>query len=277
MIKKLATVIGVLAVLLALSTPVKAQPAGFCTITESCINNITSVCSAITGCAGLPPNLLPLTNIWTNINTYDDDMFLDADITSGSFHVGEDDDVWLSYDGTFNMATLSTAQSVGTYFAAFAPTAASTNYGGAAFFSPFTTNDSASALVIAPDLNTSTVTMDGNDTWKIVEIDPGNHSDQNHTGTGNLVIGESIENVTSPDADAEYHAQLVGSGWDFHQVVTVLATGPGVPSANQVGFFIDEAVDRGAGTGTADCALIAKLQSGTEVVVVVLATDAGCP
>jgi hypothetical protein len=277
MIKKFATLIGVLAVLLALSTPVTAQPAGFCTITESCINNVTTVCSAITGCSGIPPNLLPLTNTWTNTNTFDDDMFLDADSTSGSFHIGEDDDVWLSYDGTFDMATFSTGQSVGTYFAAFSPTAASTNYGGAAFFSPFTSNDSASAFVIAPDLNASTNTMDGDDTWKIVEIDPGDHSDQDHTGTDNLVIGESIESVISPDADAEYHAQLVGTGWDYHQVTTVLATGPAAPSTNQVGFFIDEAVDRGAGTGTPDCALIAKLQDATEVVVVVLATDAGCP
>lgn len=48
------------------------------------------------------------------------------------------------------------------------------------------------------------------------------------------------------------------------------------PAANYVRIYVREDIDLGAGTGTADCGLRARLASGTEVTVVVLVTDGGC-
>lgn len=275
--KKLLATLAIAAGLVFTASFANAQPAGFCTLTESCIANTASVCTEIATCPGLPTNLLPLNNAWTGTQTHQEEQLFDFDIADASVHFGEDNDIWQSYDGTFNMLTFSTGQAVGTYFAAFAPTSASTNYGGAAFFSPFAASDSASALVVAPDLNNSTNTMNGTDTWKALEIDLGDHSNQNHTGVSNFVIAESIESVISPDADAQYRARQVGTGFAYHDVISVLGTAPAAPQTNQVGFYIDEAVDRGAGTATADCALVARLSSGADVVVQVLVTDGGCP
>lgn len=48
------------------------------------------------------------------------------------------------------------------------------------------------------------------------------------------------------------------------------------PIADYVQVYVDESTDRG-GTAAADCALVARLSSGVEVVVSTLVTDGGCP
>jgi hypothetical protein len=48
------------------------------------------------------------------------------------------------------------------------------------------------------------------------------------------------------------------------------------PATNNVRFYVREDIDQGSGTGTADCAFVARLTSGTEVLIQVLVTDGGC-
>lgn len=48
------------------------------------------------------------------------------------------------------------------------------------------------------------------------------------------------------------------------------------PPTNTVSAYIDESTDRGAGTATADCALVYRKADGSEVVGTILTTDGGC-
>jgi hypothetical protein len=49
------------------------------------------------------------------------------------------------------------------------------------------------------------------------------------------------------------------------------------PEAGAVALYVRDDIDVGAGTATADCALRARKQDGTEVNIATLVTDGGCP
>lgn len=95
--------------------------------------------------------------------------------------------------------------------------------------------------------------------------------------------GSSLNAVTvasiTADSDVIYSALDLGAGWDFFlksDVHTAAVTDD--PGTNEVALYLDESTDRGAGTGTADCALILRLSDSTEIAMTpILVTDGGCP
>lgn len=100
-----------------------------------------------------------------------------------------------------------------------------------------------------------------------------------HTGTGNVHRFLSFQS-DSNDVDTVQVPLHFDTDWDAFMLVEALGASwaaVGNPPTNQVAFRVDEGADRGAGTVTADCALIARLSTGTEIVVAVLVTDGGCP
>jgi hypothetical protein len=122
--------------------------------------------------------------------------------------------------------------------------------------------------------------MNGSDTAANYEI--SSITDGNHSGSGNFYLGFSAGGIATPDAQALHGAVAVGGGWDAFMIAPAKAASwnPDANNscpANNVCFYIDESVDRGSGTGTADCAVIARLSNNTEVVMTVLVSDGGCP
>lgn len=116
--------------------------------------------------------------------------------------------------------------------------------------------------------------MDGSDTSQAFRIHVTN---QNHTGTGNRLSGVSVNLAGGPDADATEIGLEVQSTWDYFLSTRTMAANPPAPVSNEVAFYVNETEDWGAGTATADCALVARLQNTTDVVISVLVTDGGCP
>lgn len=124
--------------------------------------------------------------------------------------------------------------------------------------------------IIAPGI------MDGSDNEQFIEY--GGFTDANHTSTANVLSVVRADTITSPDANAIHAVIRQDAGWNA--LALVEAGGAWAPTfspaANKVAFFIDEATNRTGGAG-ADCTLVARLSSGTEVSVATLVTDGGCP
>jgi hypothetical protein len=141
----------------------------------------------------------------------------------------------------------------------------------------FTRNVNGTALGYVRVEGTYTA-QDGSDEVSFFQVD--DFTDAAHTGTGNIMTGFSVEAITSPDTNMLHTALRTESGWDAFALVDVDTGGWGAaddPPTNSVAIYVDESADRGAGTGTADCAVIVRLPSGTEIALTpVLVTDGGC-
>lgn len=212
--------------------------------------------------------------------------------TEIAFNVGSGWDAFLTVDegvdtATFTVPTL-TADHTYTFPNASGTVALTTDLGGttdriAKFTSSTATGDSNLLNEDTPaggDSGSSLTLfgviedMEGGDTVNMFLVDITNGD---HTSTGNTLNGVLIDDITE-DPDATEVGFSVGSGFDYMLVsdVRTVAVADNV-GTNEVGLFFDESTDRGAGTGTADCALVARLSNGTELNVAILVTDGGCP
>jgi hypothetical protein len=92
------------------------------------------------------------------------------------------------------------------------------------------------------------------------------------TGFGAINTGADDVTTTGTVSGGALRSTVGASG-----LVLAAASGAGAnPGTNDVRFYLREDVDQGAGTGTADCALVVRLTGGSEVLVQVVAVDGGC-
>ncbi len=95
-------------------------------------------------------------------------------------------------------------------------------------------------------------------------------------GAGNfLIVRAGVTRVNFGTSVAFFSVQPWSGAKDgFRWDATTLAVDN--PSPDTVSVYLDEATNRTGGVG-ADCALVARLSTGVEVVIATLVTDGGCP
>lgn len=82
------------------------------------------------------------------------------------------------------------------------------------------------------------------------------------------------DNTFDIGASAANRPRSIWLGQRMSQNVQAAALGN--PGTNEVSYYTREDLDQGSGTVTADCALVARLPSGSEILIQVLVSDGGC-